>query len=103
MTKRAYKSGQDREPASLLPPRIEDYVGPDNPVRATDAYVEHDLLLNEYSVAEDLGPGHRRRAEAAGEALRPRQALPRGARQVDRLRPRPVTRYKAAVERLTSR
>jgi hypothetical protein len=55
MTKRAYKSGQDREPASLLPPRIEDYVGPDNPVRATDAYVEHDLLLNEYSVAEDLG------------------------------------------------
>ncbi len=39
MTKRTYKSGADREQASFLPPRIEDYVGRDNPVRAIDAYV----------------------------------------------------------------
>jgi len=39
MTGRKYKSGQDRQQASFLPPRIEDYVGPDNPVRAIDAYV----------------------------------------------------------------
>jgi transposase len=39
MIRRTYKSGQDREQASLLPPRIEDYVAPDNPVRAIDAYV----------------------------------------------------------------
>ena len=30
-----------REPGqgSLLPPRVEDYVGPDNPVRAIEGYV----------------------------------------------------------------
>ena len=30
-----------REPgqASLLPPRIEDYVGPDNPVRAIESFI----------------------------------------------------------------
>jgi transposase len=38
--KRTYKTGQAREQASLLPPRIDDYVGQDNPVRAIDAYVE---------------------------------------------------------------
>jgi transposase len=39
MTNRAFKSGVSREQASLLPPRIEDYVGPDNPVRAIESYV----------------------------------------------------------------
>jgi transposase len=39
MTKRTYKSGQSRAQASFLPPRIEDYVGRDNPVRAIEAYV----------------------------------------------------------------
>src|SRR5882724_5472603 len=39
MTKRTYKSGQSRDQASFLPPRIEDYVGPENPVRAVEAYV----------------------------------------------------------------
>jgi transposase len=39
MAKRTYKSGQNREQASFLPPRIEDYVGPENPVRAIEAYV----------------------------------------------------------------
>ena len=39
MMKRRYKSGQNRGQASFLPPRIEDYVGPENPVRAIEAYV----------------------------------------------------------------
>lgn len=39
MTNRAFKSGVSREQLSLLPPRIEDYVGPDNPVRAIEEYV----------------------------------------------------------------
>jgi len=39
MTDRAYKRGACREQSSLLPPRIEDYVGADNPVRAIEAYV----------------------------------------------------------------
>jgi transposase len=39
MTNRTFKSGISREQASLLPPRLDDYVGPDNPVRAIDAYV----------------------------------------------------------------
>jgi transposase len=39
MTGRVFKSGQDRQQASFLPPRIEDYVGADNPVRAIEAYV----------------------------------------------------------------
>ena len=39
MTNRTFKSGESREQASLLPPRIEDYVGPDNAVRAIDSFV----------------------------------------------------------------
>jgi transposase len=39
MTNRTFKSGESREQASLLPPRIEDYVEPDNPVRAIDSFV----------------------------------------------------------------
>src|ERR1700738_259894 len=39
MTNRIFKIGQSREQGSFLPPRIEDYVAPDNPVRAIDAYV----------------------------------------------------------------
>jgi transposase len=39
MTNRSFKSGESREQTSLLPPRIEDYVGPDNPVRAIDSFV----------------------------------------------------------------
>src|SRR3954468_19732632 len=40
MTNHSFKSGASREQASLLPPRIEDYVGPDNPVRAIEGYVD---------------------------------------------------------------
>jgi transposase len=39
MTNRTFKSGVCREQASFLPARIEDYVGPDNPVRAIEFYV----------------------------------------------------------------
>jgi transposase len=37
---RRYKQGTARSQYALLPPRIEDYVGEDNTVRAIDAYVE---------------------------------------------------------------
>ncbi len=40
MTNRTFKAGVSREQPSLLPPRVEDYVGADNPVRAIEAYVE---------------------------------------------------------------
>ena len=39
MTNRIFKVGQSREQGSFLPARIEDYVAPDNPVRAIEAYV----------------------------------------------------------------
>jgi transposase len=39
MTQRPFKAGASRDQLSLLPPRIEDYVAADNPVRAIDAYV----------------------------------------------------------------
>lgn len=39
MTNRAFKTGESRDQDSLLPPRIEDYVGPDNPVRAIESFV----------------------------------------------------------------
>jgi transposase len=39
MTNRSFKAGASREQDRLLPPRIEDYVGPDNPVRAIEGYV----------------------------------------------------------------
>ena len=39
MTNRIFKTGESREQPSLLPARIEDYVGPDNPVRAIESFV----------------------------------------------------------------
>jgi transposase len=39
MTNHTFKSGESREQPSLFPPRIEDYVTPDNPVRAIDSFV----------------------------------------------------------------
>src|SRR3954447_6617119 len=39
MTNRAFKIGESRDQTSLLPPRIEDYVGSDNPVRAIESFV----------------------------------------------------------------
>jgi transposase len=39
MTNHSFKTGLNRGQASFLPPRVEDYVARDNPVRAIDAYV----------------------------------------------------------------
>ena len=39
MTNRTYKSGLCREQVSFFPPRLEDYVRRDNPVRAIEAHV----------------------------------------------------------------
>ncbi len=36
---RLYKEGINRDQESFLPARVEDYVSPDNPVRAIDAYI----------------------------------------------------------------
>jgi hypothetical protein len=38
MTNHTFKAGESREQASLLPARIEDYVGPNNPVRAIESF-----------------------------------------------------------------
>ena len=37
---RRYKLGQNRDQSMLLPPRVDDYVSEDNPVRVIDVYVE---------------------------------------------------------------
>ena len=39
MTNRTFKAGNSRDQASLFPPRIEDFVGADNPVRAIESFV----------------------------------------------------------------
>lgn len=38
---RCYNMGLNRDQSMLLPPRVEDYVGEDNPVRVIDAYVDN--------------------------------------------------------------
>jgi transposase len=40
MMDRTFKSGGSRDEAALLPARVDDYVGADNPVRAIECYVE---------------------------------------------------------------
>ena len=51
----AYRYG-NREQCSLLPPCIDDYVGPDDPVRAYDAFVDV-LDLNEPGIFPDSFTG----------------------------------------------
>lgn len=36
----AHMSGEDRSQLLLLPDAVDDYVGPDNPVRFIDAFVD---------------------------------------------------------------
>jgi transposase len=59
MTNRAFKTGNCREQDNFLPPRIEDYVECDNPVRAIEAFVcGLDLLELGFLHADyDGGPG----------------------------------------------
>lgn len=56
---RHYKQGTARTQEALLPPRVEDYVGPDNVVRAIDAFVDTlDLeALGFTNSSGDLTPG----------------------------------------------
>ncbi|WGS17098.1 IS1182 family transposase [Bradyrhizobium sp. ISRA463] len=62
MANRTFKAGDSREQPSLLPPRIEDYVGQQNPVRAIDSFVG----------ALDLSkPGFRHADRAADEVGQP--------------------------------
>jgi transposase len=55
-----FKSGASREQATLLPPRIDDYVGADNPVRAIESYVDALDLA-------ELGFRHARRGVGVGQ------------------------------------
>jgi transposase len=55
-----YKSRACRQRAMLLPPRIDDYVGPDNAVRAIEAYVDSLDLIR-------LGFRHAERVVGAGQ------------------------------------
>jgi transposase len=59
MTNRPFKSGESRQQASLLPARVEDYVGSDNPVRAIESFV----------CALDLGKLGFRHADRGAEAM----------------------------------
>jgi transposase len=59
MTNRPFKTGESRHQPSLLPPRIEDYVRPDNPVRAIESFV----------CALDLAKLGFRHAERSAEAM----------------------------------
>ncbi len=40
METRRYKQGISRQQGMLLPPRIEEYITEDNPVRAIDVYID---------------------------------------------------------------
>src|SRR5260221_9376084 len=59
MTNRPFKTGESGEQASLLPARVEDYVGADNPVRAIEGFV----------CALDLGKLGFRHADRGAEAM----------------------------------
>ncbi|MFH1941129.1 MAG: IS1182 family transposase [bacterium] len=54
MNARLYKRGSIREQGQLLPPCVEDYVTPSNPVRAIEAYVES-LDLEELGFTNSQG------------------------------------------------
>ena len=53
---RRYKQGQDLRQAMLLPPSVDDYVGPDNPVRAIAAYVDLAVDVSALGFVHSAGP-----------------------------------------------
>jgi transposase len=59
MAKRNYKAGIDRQQTFLLPPRLDEYVATDNPVRAIDTYIDSlDLpKLGFKNAGGELAPG----------------------------------------------
>ncbi len=60
MSKRRYQELQPRTAVQLLPPSLNDYVAPDNPVRAIDAFVQT-LALSE------MGFGHAEAWSGSGQ------------------------------------
>jgi len=65
MTSRRYKQGVNRGQGDIFPPRLEDYVSEDNPVRAIDADVES---------LDWAALGFTRAAPGAGQAGQPAYA-----------------------------
>ncbi|MEM7620125.1 MAG: hypothetical protein AAF228_06625 [Pseudomonadota bacterium] len=61
MNNRRYKCGEGRHQLSLLPPSLEDYVHPDNALRAIEVYVD---TLN----LADLGFCYADAASGAGQS-----------------------------------
>ncbi len=56
---RAHITGTDRAQVLLLPDTVDDYVGPDNPVRFIDAFVDSlDLAGAGFERAEPKKTGH---------------------------------------------
>lgn len=70
MPDRPFKTGVSRDQPSLLPPCIDDYVGPDNVVRAIDAYVEHLDLTQLGFRHSDRGGGSGQPPYDPGDLLR---------------------------------
>ena len=60
MTNCTFKTGESRDQGSLLPARVEDYVGPDNPVRAIEKLCLRAQLAK-------LGFRHAQRVVGAGQ------------------------------------
>jgi transposase len=57
MTNRAFKAGLSRDQGTFLPPRVDDYVAGDNPVRAIEGYVEALDLVQLGFLHADRGEG----------------------------------------------
>ena len=63
--------GWDRQQAHLLPERLEDYIGPDNPVRFLDAFVDTlDLRAQGFAFPKEDVRGRGAPAYAPGALLR---------------------------------
>ena len=79
MTNHTFKTGESRNQGSLLPARIEDYVGPDNPARAKASCLPSKAKYRSVSrwEHEDVLDRLRQRmaSEGAGELMRRRSAI----------------------------
>ena len=100
-------TGHDRSQTLLLPESLDDYVGPDNPVRFIDAFVDgldlaaagfadvepketgrQDLVSRSFGVTAATLTGWRDAFLAAGEAALTTQPTTGEARESDRLKAR---------------
>jgi transposase len=62
-------TGHDRSQTLLLPEAVDDYVGPDNPVRFIDAFVDGpDLAAASFSGVEPKATGRPSYAPASGSS-----------------------------------